>query len=111
MSKKKIDKREMDGIGELIVKLSVDKEQFDIDLDRIIKRLNKIKRLFNIIDLKKKVGDLISYLRIKKSSDKSIKIENSINLDREYIQDKVVPEIIDALKKTGIDLKNIRGKQ
>jgi len=51
--------------GEVVIKLTAKTEELDIDLDRTIKKLKEIKRLLAIIDLKKKVGDLLSYLKLK----------------------------------------------
>ena len=94
MSKKKVERK---NIGEIMVKLSVDKEQLNIDLDEIIKKLKKIKKLFFVLDLGKKAKDLLSYLKPGKKIN--ININNSIKGDRKYIQDKIVPEIIEGLNK------------
>ena len=53
-------------IGEMTIKLSVDTEEFDVDIDRTIKRLKEVKRLLNIIDLKKKAKGMLSYFSLNK---------------------------------------------
>ena len=55
-----------DDFGNLTIKITADTKELDADLDRVIKKLNKIKRLLAIIDLKKKVKDMLSYLKLGK---------------------------------------------
>ena len=55
-----------DDFGNLTIKITADTKELDIDLDRTIKKLNKIKSLLAIIDLKKKAKDIMSYLKLVK---------------------------------------------
>jgi len=50
--------------GEIVFKVSVETDELNIDLDRVIKKLKKIKRLFAIIDLKMKAKSLLAYLKL-----------------------------------------------
>ena len=93
-------------IGEMTIKLSVDTGELDVDLDRTIKKLKEIKRLLAIIDLKKKAKDLLSCLKLQPQP--KIIIKNSITVDKKYIHEKIIPEIIKAVESGIITVKKQR---